>query len=479
MLGHDLNMPAFLWVLPAQLISQSLMVIMYNETQPATAEARRLKKREIDRKAQKLARARTKSRIAQLESMVNNLRQNDSKSQLVTLMVQLAQVTKERDNLLQVLDSLGSTIRRHIGDSTTNHLASDTTSESSRRNSRGLAHPVTGEQMVPITTRETSVMSCPPLLEPSMEFPQTHPFAYDGWAYDCSNVSHPTSLAYDSTILPLAESASIHIQSLMPEMPPQSPEEVDVIVPKSPVPCHCSNSMSCASNFHGVKPNIWRGVNESLRKPTNLSAEELAVEVYNGEDIAVRAVLEGWGSIENAGRMTPTWHKLRSMDELCFSRCADIERLAVMRICHLLITYHGDPTLERRATLPRWYWNRPSQALPHSYGIDFFVWPGLRERFIFSQHQYCTNTFWVFLQSHLKILWQDGFQDTFYHNAHTARYEISPLFEQRIRNINAWTVSTDFFAYFPELNEDIPAYIGILPSIGEMYSTAAIPLIHR
>ncbi|OBS15150.1 hypothetical protein FPOA_13964 [Fusarium poae] len=88
---------------------------MYDESSPSTAEARRLKKRELDRKAQRLARERTKGRIAQLESMVDNLRHSDSNAQVSTLIDELEKITKERDNLLQVLDSLGSTIRRHLG----------------------------------------------------------------------------------------------------------------------------------------------------------------------------------------------------------------------------------------------------------------------------------------------------------------------------------------------------------------------------
>ncbi|CAJ0542605.1 Ff.00g001620.m01.CDS01 [Fusarium sp. VM40] len=450
---------------------------MYNETQPATAEARRLKKRELDRKAQRLARERTKSRIAQLENMVDNLRQNDSNSHIATLMDQLGQVTKERDNLLQVLDSLGSTIRRHIGDSTTNEPASDA-SESSPQISRGVMHPPMGERIVPVTVRALSETSGSTLLELPMDPPQSSPFAYDSWTHSASTNQYPTTLAYDNTMLP-PEASYMPIQPFLPEMTPSTPEEADVIIPKSPIPCHCSNPTSCTSTFHSANANIWRAVNEILQKPTRLSEEELAIEMYGGEDIAVRAVLEGWDSVESSGRMTPTWRKLRSADELCFSRCADTERLAVMRICHLLLIYHGDPTLARRETVPRWYWNRPSQALPHSYGIDFFVWPGLRERLIFSQHHYCTNTFWDLLQSNLKILWQDGFQDTFYHNAHTGKYQISPIFEQRIRDINSWTMSTDFFAHFPELNQDIPAFMGIPPSVEEMHSRAIIPTGQR
>ncbi|KAF5656259.1 hypothetical protein FCIRC_13756 [Fusarium circinatum] len=459
---------------------------MYNETQTSTAEARRLKKRELDRKAQRLARERTKSRIAQLESMVDNLRQDDSNAQIATLMDQLGKVTKERDNLLQVLDSLGSTIRRHIGDT---NSATSTSEPRSETKSESPAYPgqsqsASNERIVPIMAqRAASETSNSTILELPINHNHNHPpphdpFSYDGWNYAVSTEHYPTSMAFDNSILPPAGNGFIPIQPLLPNLPP-TPEEDDVIVPKAPVLCHCSSPTSCASAYHDVKPNIWRAINEVLAKPTKLSAEELAIEEYNAEDIPVRALIEGWDSIERAGKMTPTWRKLRRADELCFANCADTERLAAMRLCHLLITYHGDPTMERRATLPRWYWNRPSQVLPHSYGIDFFVWPGLRERLIFSQHQYCNNSFWELLQSNLKILWTDTFQDTFYHNAHTGKYHISPLFEQRIRDINAWTMSTDFFQHFPELSEDIPAYMGIPASMGGVHPSAVVPSSRR
>ncbi|KAF5532177.1 hypothetical protein FMEXI_12574 [Fusarium mexicanum] len=461
---------------------------MYNETQTSTAEARRLKKRELDRKAQRLARERTKSRIAQLESMVDNLRQDDSNAQIATLMDQLGKVTKERDNLLQVLDSLGSTIRRHIGDTnsatSTSEPRSETKSESPAYAGQSQSHSqsTSNERIVPIMSqRAASETSNSTILELPINHhhpPPHDPFSYDGWNYAVSTEHYPTSMAFDNSILPPAGNGFIPIQPLLPNLPP-TPEEDDVIIPKAPVLCHCSSPTSCASAYHDVKPNIWRAINEVLVKPTKLSADEIAIEEYNAEDIPVRAMVEGWDSIERAGKMTPTWRKLRRADELCFANCADTERLAAMRLCHLLITYHGDPTIERRATLPRWYWNRPSQVLPHSYGIDFFVWPGLRERLIFSQHQYCNNSFWDLLQSNLKILWTDTFQDTFYHNAHTGKYHISPLFEQRIRDINAWTMSTDFFQHFPELSEDIPAYMGIPASMGGVHPSAVVPSSRR
>jgi hypothetical protein len=102
----------------------------------------------------------------------------------------------------------------------------------------------------------------------------------------------------------------------------------------------------------------------------------------------------------------------------------------------------------------------------------------MRERLIFSQHQYCTNAFWELLQSNLKILWSDPFQDTFFQNTHTGKYHISPIFEQRIRDINAWTMSADFFTHFPELVEDIPTFMGIPASITGI-QTAVVPSNRR
>ncbi|EWY79430.1 hypothetical protein FOYG_17410 [Fusarium oxysporum NRRL 32931] len=171
---------------------------MYNGTE----QSRRLKKREMDRKCQKRSRERTKNRIAQLESMVENLRQNDSKAQIGSLMDQLDQVTKERDNLLWVLDSLGSTIRRHLGDSTTSEPASDMRSESSTHASaRGPTPLVLGERIIPFTTTDTRVSletAGSTILQIPIDPPPVNdPFAYNGWKYTVSNEPYPIAMAFE------------------------------------------------------------------------------------------------------------------------------------------------------------------------------------------------------------------------------------------------------------------------------------------
>ncbi|PNH35193.1 hypothetical protein VD0002_g9313 [Verticillium dahliae] len=184
------------------------------------------------------------------------------------------------------------------------------------------------------------------------------------------------------------------------------------------------------------------------------------------QDTPVRAIVEGWESVERAGMMTDSWRKLRIIDGLCLSKCGSVERLATLKMMHVLITCHGDPTPARMATLPRWFRKRPSQSLPHSYAIDFFVWPGVRERFVFSQHHYCANIFWHLFGSSLTILWQFGFNNCFMKDTVTGRFQLSPFFEDRIRDINSWTMNVDFFDHFPELCDDIPIYGGIPPKLG-------------
>ena len=63
-----------------------------NDTQNGVS-SRRLKKREIDRRCQRQARERTKTRIAYLEGLVEDFRRQDSSGQLATLIRELRHVS--------------------------------------------------------------------------------------------------------------------------------------------------------------------------------------------------------------------------------------------------------------------------------------------------------------------------------------------------------------------------------------------------
>ena len=78
-----------------------------------TATSRRMRKRELDRRCQRIARERTKNRIAYLEGLVEDFRKQDSTGQVATLMKQLSDMGKERDTLVKTLQSIQNSIQSH------------------------------------------------------------------------------------------------------------------------------------------------------------------------------------------------------------------------------------------------------------------------------------------------------------------------------------------------------------------------------
>lgn len=68
-----------------------------------TASSRRLNKREVDRRCQRQARERKRSRVAQLENLVESLRQQNASGQVAALLKQLEKTEEERDMMTKTL----------------------------------------------------------------------------------------------------------------------------------------------------------------------------------------------------------------------------------------------------------------------------------------------------------------------------------------------------------------------------------------
>jgi hypothetical protein len=73
--------------------------------------------------------------------------------------------------------------------------------------------------------------------------------------------------------------------------------------------------------------------------------------------------------------------------------------------------------------------------------------------------------FWKLFCSSLRILWPFEFRDCYTRNLQTGQYHISPQFDERIGDINAWTMESDIFKRWPEFYSDIPAFNHIPASV--------------
>jgi hypothetical protein len=340
---------------------------------PDKATARRLKKREQDRKAQRVARERKNNRIAHLEALVEQLSQDNADSEVPMLMDRLSRVTKEKEALVDILRSLETSIRRHI-----DHVADDKSllPPSQQPPPPSLPHDTSRDHDSP-GSRSVSSAGGRATEVPSTTSRPSAPIAWDtGLPAEAAGMT-PAPAPWDHHPGPSAFELPFDSFSYVGEMPSHDPPHLshsesspnsssvddDVIIPLPPTPdCPCllgSRHALGSHSHHGPGINTWRAANEALGKaPTPLTPDTAAAEDATSHDTPVRVILEGWDSAEAAGLMTESWRKLRQVDEVCFKDCGDVERLAILKTMHLLMTYHGDPTPDRLSGLPRWFWMR-------------------------------------------------------------------------------------------------------------------------
>ncbi|EEU39039.1 uncharacterized protein NECHADRAFT_81644 [Fusarium vanettenii 77-13-4] len=404
---------------------------------------RRLKKRELDRKAQRMARERTKNRITHLEAVVAHLKQGDTDSRILSLMNHLSQVTSERDKLLSAMESLSFVIRSHIQDATG---GADRDVSSSAVEDIPALPAQNHDAAETVSFPDTQAPSIPPadtfmdLLDPQLWLDSELGLPASGTGLGNGDISD------DFSGDPYSSQEMVLVPTLLDTLPwDMSPRE-DVIVPPSTPECSCATSEDT---------NLWRAANEALTRSCWDTRQEPTMENSNGEDVVIRAITEGWESVESRGIMIESWYGLRKVDDMFWHKCQPTERLAILILISWMIEHSRGHSSKRQASLPRWLRARPSQTLPHSRAIDFFAWPGLRERFVFFQHQYCANLFWYLFLSNFKILWPFDFRDTYMQNSETGQFHLSPHFKQCMGDLSSWTIGQGFFEQFPELYADI------------------------
>lgn len=423
--------------------------------------SRRLKKREIDRRCQRQARERTKSRIAYLEGLVEDFRRQDSSGQVATLMKQLQEVESERDLMSKTLKDIQKAMDVHKpskDDSSSNNVNPDpmvlmngfNDDEEEQKPSiislaRRASAPLSDHLPDNNPTNDFDLATFSPA--PSVHMP-SHEILFG------PQVVRLDSDSPQSTSQALVQSKAIDDPNLMPTSYANNWDH-----PMNGCACQKSQGRSGTPGAKSLwRGNYWRYANEVLSERFDWPDSIEPTSDAAADDVAVRVVLEGWDAVAKRGLLHPSWQILRRIDQTLFRTCQDTERLAILRAMHSLLQFHTESTSQRYARLPPWYNKRPSQKIAHSYAIDFFAWPGLRERFIFGEHNYCDNEFWKLFCTSLRILWPFEFRDCYTREIETGLYKISPHFDERLYDIKTWTMGPDIFQRFPELYSDMPSF---------------------
>ncbi|KAL0930315.1 bZIP transcription factor [Colletotrichum truncatum] len=330
-----------------------------NYRSPATVSSSRLKKREADRKAQRIAREKTKNRIAHLESLVEELSQKDDDGKTASLMAQLSRVTEQRNKLMSCLETTSSLFTKQLTDA----KGWDSEKTLNQENNKSIPDLVNLDLPQPSTLD----FMAPPVAAPVPTTSEVTMCDLKHMGFATSNFTDGTGLEFEQSWLNemfLPETTEVR-SSLIGPLPPSpamlNPTTGEASTSTAEAPpkptCSCKSSIKKRRLSDGslVNCNNWKAANKILKEPFAISQAMLDLEYQVSEDIPVHAVLHGWDSISQSGKMTPLWKRVRQLDEMCFSGCGQPERLGVLFMIHLLMRAYTDPTPMKSSVVPQWY----------------------------------------------------------------------------------------------------------------------------
>ncbi|KAH7067985.1 hypothetical protein BKA63DRAFT_103567 [Paraphoma chrysanthemicola] len=409
------------------------------------------RKRELDRKAQRSSRERTKRRIAQLEATVAHLQQTDGDGRAVSLTDHLSQVMRERDTLLDCLESLGATIRGHL------ERKAATIDRSPYTTSTG------NSPKPPHIAQESDVLQNLQARRHKLEkFPSktnddVFPGIFDTYPWPVLSLDScgQTGMHTDSN-----DSIDTADQTLFTSTSSTLFEDfshTNIADALQPIPSEYGLTLPPSISDTSMS-SIWHMMEAVFEETRTVYQANDVSDVAACEDYLIRAVMNGWPSMQDSAPMPVACNTLRIIDDICVKNCNPIDRLAILSLfCIMVVNMQHS---ERRSHLPRWLQPRPCQSLPHPINIDYVFWPGVREQMVFSQHKYATNEFSMSAFSHTRISWPYEFRDAYVCNSTTTKFQLSPHFRQAIQDLNSWDVTYEFFERYPELRDDVKGYDG-------------------
>ncbi|KEF53570.1 uncharacterized protein A1O9_10545 [Exophiala aquamarina CBS 119918] len=437
------------------------------------ASDRRLKKRESDRRCQRVSRQRKNTRIAYLEGLVDQLREADTSGQLDSLVQRISQLQKERDSFqgkLAAIEAIlmpGQTGAQREPEEVAARTPDIVTTEARMEEAAPSFNPSPGQEAMHFPTDPKLFMI--PGLEKEPPLPSTDPLRLEEFDYQKYQNDIPSTWPENPT-MNIARTTFERPYLGMP-YPTESTRSTSLNSSRS---CGCGR----AKALRMLNLNHWHYGNVTLGSwmewPSSVAASGHADPYY--EDTVVRAIIEGWDAVDLHGNVHPMWPILRVMDESLF-KYADgtMNRLAILIGVSRLLLAHIEHSQAIYSTIPSFALESHGQDY-YAYAANFISWPGIRRALVTHEHKYCSNRFWRMLINSIRVQWPFEVRDCYLYNAAEASYSISPTFLATLNNFHALGIKRDFFDYYPELRGMALAVDGIPPSIT---TTMGLPSNHN
>ncbi|KAL5351641.1 hypothetical protein ACLOAV_003501 [Pseudogymnoascus australis] len=245
------------------------------------------------------------------------------------------------------------------------------------------------------------------------------------------------------------------------------PFGIDIFASNSTTGLQClspleSQTITDSSSYDSRKTTA--SCNSELSKILYVHRREVILHEQANEDFLIRAILYGWETVECQHTICPLRRTLRRIDDLIFRDSSDITRLVMLATIYKMLICQVKAESYRE--LPQWYRPRPTQQkIPHDYVMDYFAWPGLRERLVLSEKYVLTEDFWQTFAQSFRFHWPYGFGEAFDKDKKSGYIRFSGTFCNHLQEIRHWRMDDGFLEMFPEFYDDITPAEKIYPQL--------------
>lgn len=362
------------------------------------------RKRATDRETQRAIRAKTKSYIEHLEATVQRYEQSSGDE----LTQSLASKVSEQHSEIVRLQGVVKNARKMLEAAMSGELESE-----------DQAQILDSESMPPVTEPGASSKSLP----------------------SAQNVAFSTSQSASHPIMPAiahaADSASMD----------------DVRETMMTARNSFENPLACGeehANYFGLLNSKLSAIHTDSSFCPSTSPEE-------DEDIAIRAVFQGWQDVTQRHQLDSAWKVLQATDQGLFYRSGQVERVAVLRVMRSMLLYKINPYWHPSPKLPSYMMPGQDQVtLPHPSIVDFFAWPQLRSWLIKNNITYLPEIAAAVFATSLRFRWHYHSHDIYMTHKKTGQYLLSHAFKQSLEDLSSWMLDEKFFAFGPTLANFIP-----------------------
>lgn len=386
------------------------------------------RKRELDREAQRNSRARTKSHIEYLESLVESLRAS-SDDRVAGLLRRLDEKQAEIQRLRAVLGNIGKQVELAKKEMSSEEAPAGESSESEQ-----------SQCQLPSPTTSLSPRAAEQIVVGELILETSHEVLTDSITEEGSIEESGPSTEAPCALNPAESLSSPECQSI----------------------AQMASSIASNSRLEG---RFWYLAGALLNHLLYVATDAPITTAFD-EEIPIRAVFHGWSSVIERYSLDRGWQWLKELDERVYFHLPPPARLMHLRTCRLMFLKQICPDEGWGALIPPFFAPRSLQEhVQHDPLVSYFPWPGFRERVLLSPLRYATNLFMESLRKSVDFAWNLDVHDLYVKDSHTGLYCFSEATNARLMDMRSYRMGQDFFVHFPELRADIPCGSNIPQSL--------------